>query len=234
MLIRAPAISDVPPLPSGCALAFSTSVTWLAPTGTPAGKRLYLYPGLDSGVSQWTSGTPLELVNDFQAAGYEVVLLPIPNTLACFFTDGGWQYRTQFVAAMNAVMNAIEAAHGPSPDNIIGGISFGGLHAMIGMASSGRFKSWFAHLPVTYINALTEFPGVGPAARFNPFFELPSLVNTTGLITWGTADERTNWTLTAALAAKLGPGVTKIVYPGEDHTTTDQNVSDIASWVAAH
>jgi hypothetical protein len=104
---------------------------------------------------------------------------------------------------------------------------------MMAMASTGRFGFWFAHLPVTRIDALAEFPSVGDVKRFNPFFDVPSLANTTGFVTWGTADTRVNGALTKTLSQSFGAGVTKIEYVGQDHSTNAQNVTDMAAWVAA-
>jgi hypothetical protein len=104
---------------------------------------------------------------------------------------------------------------------------------MVGMASVGRFNAWFANVPITRMDALSEFPSVGDVKQFNPYFDIPSLKDTTGLITWGTADTRVNGVLTKTLSESLGDGVTKIKYVGQDHTTTSQNVTDIARWVGS-
>ena len=234
MLIIAKARQIVPPAPVGCNLSFpTTGFSFLPPTSGNSGKRLYLYPGLNNGVSQWSSGTPLDLVNAFRAAGHQVVLLPLPAPQACMFVNGGFQYRENFVASLNVMMNAVESVNGPAGLNIIGGISFGGLHSMMGAVATGRFAAWFAHVPVTRIDALSEFPSVGDVRAFNPQYELSPLKMTTGLVTWGTADTRVNGLLTKAIADQLPPSVSRIEYAGQDHSTTAQNVADIAAWVNA-
>jgi hypothetical protein len=173
------------------------------------------------------------LVNALRSAGDEVALLPLPVPMTCFFPNGGWQYREQFAVALNLMMNAIESAHGPAAKNIVGGVSYGGLHSMMAIVTTGRFLGWFAHVPVTRIDALSEFPGVGDVKRFNPFFDIPSLTSTTGFISWGTADTRVNGALTKTLSQSLGAGVTKIEYVGQDHSTNAQNVVDMVGWVTA-
>jgi hypothetical protein len=220
----------VPALAGGCSLAFSTSVAYHAPTGTPSGKRIYLFHGYNS-PGMWTSSTPLDLVNGLKADGHEVVLPVLPDGQTCFFANGGWQYREQFIAALNTIKASVETAHGPATKNIVGGISYGGLHAMMAAASTGHFTGWFAHLPVTRVDALTELSGVGDAKRFNPFFDVGSLKDTNGFITWGTADTRVNYLLTVALASQMGSVIGQ-PYPGQDHYTNATNVADMRTWVA--
>lgn len=182
----------------------------------------------------WTdTGPPKDLLNGLLAAGDEAVLFTgVPDGVSCFFTNGGWQYRTQFIAMLNAVKQSVEAVHGTATKNLVGGISYGGLHAMMSAATTGWFKAWFAHVPVTYINALTEYSSVGNVPQFNPFYDVSALKNTTGWISWGTADTRTNYLLTQQLAWRMGSSVTKMGYTGETHDTTEQNVTDILSWAS--
>jgi hypothetical protein len=223
-------LKPAPAIPAaGCTASFSTSVAYHAPTGTPSGKRVYLFHGYNS-PGMWASGIPLDFVNGLRADGHEVVLPVLPDGQTCFFTNGGWQYREQFVAALNAIKASVETSHGPAT-NIVGGISYGGLHAMMAAASTGHFAGWFAHLPVTRVDALTELSGAGDAKRFNPFFDVASLKDTNGFITWGTADTRVNYLLTISLASQMGT-VTQQPYPGQDHSTNAQNVSDMRAFVA--
>ena len=115
-----------------------------------------------------------------------------------------------------AAMNAIESVNGVATYNLVGGISFGGLHSMIAAASVPRFNAWFAHVPVTRIALLTEFPSVGDVGRMNPFFDAPALSDTNGWISWGTADTRTSWQYTKLLSRSFGAGVSPVEYAGQD------------------
>jgi hypothetical protein len=72
---------------------------------------------------------------------------------------------------------------------------------------------------------------VGDVARFNPFFDALSLVNTTGWISWGTADERVNYLLDEQLAGELSNSVAKVQYTGQDRSMNAQNVADIMTWL---
>lgn len=227
------ASSAVPDLPAGCSISFPATYSYLAPTGPSSGKRAYLYYGLNSGgIDQWSTPPLSDLVSGLRLAGDEVVLASEaePQVNLCAYTNGGWQMREMFNASLNTLLDTIEAAHGPAT-NIIGGISFGGLHAMMGSASNGRFSAWFAHVPVTRLDALTEFAGVGEVARFNPFHDVGALALKTGYISWGTADTRVDWTLTKALADLLPSTVTKKEWTGQAHTTTSANVTDMLNWV---
>lgn len=219
---------------SGCSLSFDDSKYQFIATDIPfSGRRFYLYSGFGYTAAQWSGPSYSVLMAYFKSAGHQVVLIGIPVPQQCFFSTGGWQYREQFVSQLNAIMNAVEAQHGPAVKNIAGGISFGGLHSMIAQANSGRIQAWWASLPVTRIDQLTEMASVGNVQRFNPFYDIPSLAGTTGLITWGTADSRTNYVLTKQLAGDMGSKVTKIEYPGQDHSTTPNQETDIINWIAS-
>jgi dienelactone hydrolase len=170
------------------------------------------------------------LMQDLSNAGFQAVLMPIPlPTVACYFQKGGWQYREQFFQQLDTVMDAIEATNGQAK-NVAGGISFGGLHAMMAFASVGRFEAWFARVPVTYIDQPSEFPSVGDVPRFNSFWAIPAFIKSIGWISYGTLDTRVNWQLTAKLAAQFSPSVTVRAYAGQDHSTNLQNIADIFSF----
>lgn len=220
-------------LPEGCALSFSSAFTFKAPTGATSGKRLYLFHGLNSSASYWESEPYLSMINAFRSAGCEVIAFNLPTAQTCFYSTGGWQYREDFNAMINTVINTVEASHGAALKSIIGGVSYGGLHAMMGTAINGRFCAWWAHLPVVRVDALTELTGVGNAQGFNPQFEVEALGGKPGMIGWGTADTRVNWALAKDLADKLPNTVTKHEYPGLDHTTNSQGVADIVAWVSS-
>lgn len=220
----------VPVLPGGCSLSFSMAFTFNPATGTPSGRRHYLFHGLNSDASYWSAAPFTALISGLAAQGDESVLFNLPIAATCFYTNGGWQYRDQFNAMVNAVMNAVELVHGPAAKNVVGGVSYGGLHAMLATSINGRFAAWWAHMTVTRVDALTELSGVGDAVRFNPQFEVERLAMKKGYISWGTADTRVNWTLTKAIADQLPGIVTKHEYAGLDHTTNTQGVSDILAY----
>ena len=232
------ASAAAPALPGGCVVAFSTVHTYLAPTGAPSGRRQYLCHGLNANATTWDSGPYLTLANSLRAAGDSLVLLNLPVAQACAFVNGGWQYREQFNAQLNAVMDAVEAAHGTAPKNVIGGISYGGLHAMMAIVLNGRFMAWWVHLPVVRVDALgptgnPELANVGNIVKFNPQYEVAGLSLKKGLIGYGTADTRVKWQLTRDLAAQLPqPLITVRAYPGLDHTTNAAGAADIAAWTA--
>ena len=232
MMLLGLAPSVAPPLHYGCSLSFPTTYTYHAPTGTPSGKRHYLFHGFNGSVAQWSSAPYLGLVTALRAAGDSVVLLSSPAPQPCHWTNGGWQVREQFNAALNTVMDAVETLYGAAV-NRSGGFSMGGYWAMIAASSNGRIVTWFAHLPVTRVDALTELAGVGNAHRANPEYVIDELSLKPGWLGWGTADYRVNWTLTKAIADQLPATVSKHEYVGQDHTTTAGHVNDILEWLAA-
>jgi len=220
------------PVPVGTTASFSTVFAYLPPIGTPSGKRVYVWPGLNGDNSQWSTSPFDTLISNFTAAGHSVVEIVEPNSNPANFTNGGWQYRAAFNAAINTIMNAVEAQHGPVPKNIAGGASYGGLHSMMAFAMNGRFYGWWAHEPVTELCELNpEYAGltIGEAYRFDPFFEVAALKNTKGWISNGTQDTRVNGQLCGTLMAKLG-SVQQVTYD-QEHETNAQNVTDISAWV---
>jgi hypothetical protein len=207
-----------------CPIDFPTDAIYLPATAPQNGRRVYLFPGLDVNVSaDFGSGPLKEMVDRLRGWGADVVLLPLPAPRACMFADGGARYRERFAAAVFAMTDG-------SRENIVGGVSYGGLHAMMAAATSDRFAGWFALLPVTRLDALAEFPGLD-VPQFNPLNETAALGLLPGFLEWGTADDRVNWHLTSQLADHL-KNVRKTEYPGHAHETTQQNIDDLMAWIS--
>lgn len=220
----------IPALADNCPINFPTDVTYLA-ASAQSDRRVYLFPGLDVNVSADFGEGPLkEMVNRLRA-GADVVLVPLPVPTACIFDHGGERYRQRFTATLRALVIAMDAAHGARL-NIAGGVSYGGLHAMMAAATVDRFSGWFAMLPVVRLDALAEFPDLD-VPRFNPLNEAAALSRLPGFLTWGTADDRVNWHLTAQLADRImGENIHVIEYPSQPHETRPHNIADLMEWIS--
>lgn len=194
-----------------------------------------MYGGLDSGVSQWQSGQFGQLVTDMRADGHSVVGMSLPLAQACFFSlEGSWYYREAFRTSVVAIKAAVDAQHGAASVNVVGGISYGGLHSMTAAVVTGVFNAWWAAVPVTRVDALNpEFPGVGDARWFNTQFEAAALKNSDGWVSWGTSDTRVNGLLTKELALRYSSSVTKVENVGGVHELTAQNALDLRTWISA-
>jgi len=216
------ACDDAPPVLACRPIAFTTDYEALAPTAQPSGKQLFLFGDLGGDISTWKQGRMRDFVDRLRADGHAVVLMPYPaSPVRCYWLDGGEQYREGFRAMLTTVKAQTGAAQ-----KLILGISYGGLHALMG---ADLFDGWIAMQPVTRLDALAEFRGVGDVPSFNPFHH-PALQETPGLLQWGTRDGRVNGQLTADLASQLGARVTKVRYDS-DHTTTPAMLDDVRAWV---
>jgi hypothetical protein len=176
-----------------------------------------------------------KLMNDLNADGHQALLMPLPSSPnACYFADGGQQYRIGFQNALLAAIEAATVQHGPAKQNIVLGISYGGLHSLIGQASVGMIDAWIANMPVTKLNQLSEFASLGEVTSFDPFQEIEALTNTVGLIQFDPInDSRVNGALTQQFANQLGPGVKASAYPGVGHATTAAMTDEMRAWVNA-
>jgi hypothetical protein len=222
--------------PPACNFAFSSAYVPMLPAAPFSGKRLFLYAGLGEDTSAWSSFEIMsKLMNDLNADGHQALLMPLPSSPnACYFADGGQQYRIGFQNALLAAIEAATVQHGPAKQNIVLGISYGGLHSLIGQASVGMIDAWIANMPVTKLNQLSEFASLGEVTSFDPFQEIEALTNTFGLIQFDPInDSRVNGALTQQFANQLGPGVKASAYPGVGHATTAAMTDEMRAWVNA-
>jgi hypothetical protein len=197
-----------------------------------AGSRVFLYPGSSGEESSWDG--PLKVfVDELSASGHEIVFMRTAPLLPCVFADdGGKSYRRAFASATDLVVKEVEASRGKRRQ-IVGGVSYGGLHAMMAFALTGRFDAWFASLPVTKLEALDELRPLGAVPSFDPFQETDMLRGSTGFIAWSHNDKRVNDRLAADLAQRIdGPGITAVQHASDGHVSTDLQVRVLLGWLA--
>lgn len=213
-------------------LRFDTSYTLYSPTVPSNGKRVYLIHGsLKYSRVQWEHPVFKPFVDNLVANGYEVITFDLPHFYSEYFYDGGLNYRAGFQNQLRTIISNVETDHGVM-NSIVGGFSFGGLHAMIAMSDiSDIFQAYFAILPVVEMTALTELKGMA-STHFNPKHEIAVLETKPGLISWGTLDFRVNYQHSIDLVNLMNPAnVTAIEYVGLDHTTNPQVVADTLTWI---
>lgn len=192
------------------------------------GKRLVYLHGID--------GTHIDLVNfkEYKTvidiltdAGWQVITIDIPKVDEHMFDDGGVSYRKKYKAKLIQTIEWSEKNVGHADVNIIGGISWGGLHSLVGAAINDSFVGYFADIPVTIPETLGH--GFKPSPSFNPFNE-ENLVNKTGFFDYGELDTATNWKLTVQLINKMNKSmVTYEDFPKMGHEVHD--LTKIAEWV---
>jgi predicted esterase len=197
------------------------------------GKRIYLIHGFRGNSSSYTRGNLKVLTDYLMANGYQVITFNLPYTERYFFEDGGLAYRNLYKTRLEELRAQVDTDLGPAAKNIIGGFSFGGLHAMMGISiTTGLFDSYLAMLPVTRINVLAEMSGIN-SDQFNPFFEENVLKNFSGKMCWGTADMRVDYRLTITLASDLtglGANLDTTEFVGLGHDSSIDVINASITW----
>lgn len=151
--------------------------------------RVILIPGMDGTAKAFLS-IPLfrDLADGYRKLGADVVVLNTPIPRPCWFSDGGAAYRAALLRELDDVVADADRRHGPRR-TLIAGISYGGLHAMVGFATR-HFDGWQAGMSVTKLAALEELRTVGDVPDFDPFPLAAQIKRGPGYITWGGKDER--------------------------------------------
>jgi hypothetical protein len=199
-------------------------------TGNAAG-RIYLIPGLDGTTSNFLSTSLYrEMMKTLNDDGYEIVLLPpFPSPQPCWFADGGAHYRSLFTQDIRALLVDSDAKYGKLSRNLISGISYGGINAIIGYSSfPGEFVGWQAMLSVTKLTALAELKGSPEPLEFSALSEVDHLKGSYGFLTWGDEDMRVDHREAEKLYDLIkSPHVVGIGYLNLDHSGTPEGTADL-------
>lgn len=171
---------------------------------------------------------------DLQLAGYEVVTYNLPPWKFEYFSrDGGLEYRLSYIQFLKWLLREFETEKGPLPQ-IAGGISFGGLHAMMAVELlPGEFSAWFGGVPVVDYTALSELAG-GSSEHFHPAERLDLLAATPGFLHYGEQDERVNYRLTIELIQQISQRPNFLSWQSlgpVGHASTPENLQIILDWL---
>jgi hypothetical protein len=197
--------------------------------------RLYLAHGYGGDLTTFENEPFNSWRQQLQQQGIEVVTYNLPKQDAANFkSEKAGVYRAFYQSLLKRMTESIDAKYGKCAVNISGGVSFGGLHAMMNVAlHPGYFQSWMAIKPVTDYTALTELKKTD-SSKFSPFNETHALVKLPGFIVFGDNDERVNFRLTENLVEKIGNrGLTWVSMSGEDHATTQADLDNASQWIAS-
>jgi peptidoglycan/LPS O-acetylase OafA/YrhL len=212
-----------------CEPRFDENYAYMPAAATPTIGRVILIPGMDGSAANFLA-IPLfrKWADGLAAMGADVVVLNTPIPKACWFKDGGTKYQALFLQELDDVTAAASAAHGRAAHTMIAGVSYGGIHAMMGYAARPRaFVGWEASLSVTKLAALEELQDAGPVPAFDPFAEMAVLKGSQGYLTWGGKDLRVDHRLAEALYRAIrSPAVVGKGYAWLGHETTALTVSD--------
>ena len=194
--------------------------------------RVFLFPGMPGTSSQWTEQPQRELRELLLQNEIEVISLAVPLASPGNFVKGQ-AYRDGFSNYVRQTLGKVDHAHGRKGRTIVGGISYGGLHAMMAAALfPSDFTEWFASFPVVKLSALSGYAHLGEVKAFDPAQFSTALGQRRGLLMWGTSDSTVGWTATKEFFGKLDRNlVTGIEYPDVPHQTSKEQVAEIVRWV---
>src|SRR5262249_26009612 len=138
----------------------------------------------------------------------------------------------RFIADLTALVHDIDKTQGPAGRNIVAGISWGGLHALMAVEFTSLFDAYFVGMPATNLTRLTEFINCNNS-NFEPFSSSALLSSRPGFIQYGTADNRVDYTETQRLIATM-PSLSNLTVSevqGVGHTTTPETLDKISAWL---
>ncbi|HEY5749752.1 MAG TPA: hypothetical protein VIU12_26970 [Chryseolinea sp.] len=174
------------------------------------GKRLiYIHGGVKGEsnhlASLMNSPGNINLVDSLNALGWQVLEFDLPNkkVVSDYWSDGGEAYAQAYLSKLNQVVKWSELELGHADDYCIGGVSFGGLHALYGEQHFPIFKKYFALLPVTKLNILKEFAHYDSVPAFDPTREYKKLAKAEGFLFWNTSDSRVGFLHTQKMYTDL-------------------------------
>lgn len=150
------------------------------------------------------------------------------------FSSGGAEWANAYSSYLPTLVREVDKKFGPARINIIGGVSFGGLHALMGAIQHPEiFKAFFALKPVTDWQQLTELRAF-PSTSFNPLNQPSRLALMRGYITYDLSDDRVNGSLTQQLLQKLGsPSIFGQQFNGSGHSSTPENLMPSVQWLSS-
>lgn len=198
---------------------------------TATNRRVILIHGLGGSGVDWNFGVHKLTTDGLISDGAQVIVFDLPKLKSSAFVDGGLQYRTNYKNFLDWLVEDTNTKFGVAAELILGGVSYGGLHAFMGAAITTHFDKYFASLPVTHLNALIEYSSVS-APYFNPFNEVVTLSSKPGMVHWGSLDSRVNYLYTVELVNLIGPNTVGVEHSGLDHTSVPEIAASLVDWVA--
>ena len=197
------------------------------------GKQIILLHGL-RGTHNDLFSVPAydKFINDVLAKGWRVIMFDLPFAESYFFEDGGTAYNQAYVEKLHQTMKYLDEQYHDFDLTVLGGISWGGLHSLIGAEEVHVFKGYFAILPDIKIGALTEFAGM-IVPDFTPDKGSLDLQDLRGYIAFNTTDERVHYEDTVDFVNSLEDisALLKLrIYDSGGHTITG-NLDYLVIWL---
>lgn len=193
--------------------------------------RVYLIHGFYGQGSDYLTNENLNIIfNDAIEKDYQVVLFSYPHMRNATFSNAGLDYQNRFKAFMTWMLSDVDAKYGIASENVVIGVSLGGLHSLM---TAGLFSDYFdryaAIVPVTDPTALKELSSVD-SNHFNALNFAGSIDKIPGLITYSLDDERVNFRLTEILINDLLNAEVHSTI-GTGHSYTLEHAKFITDWI---
>ena len=198
-------------------------------------KRIYITHGFGGSKEVYDTDPFIQFFNNLTAACFELISYDLPyGDFKVHFTQSGLIDKNNFKAYIANLKTEIESSRGTVSTNLAGGVSFGGLHAMMTIElTDGLFDGFFALKPVTDYTALTELSELS-SAHFNVFNQYQKLGQSRGYIVYGSQDDRVDWLKTDYLKYRLqADGLNGVDFDllTEGHSSNDTNLNMIYNWI---
>jgi hypothetical protein len=134
----------------------------------------------------------VDFVDSLNSLGWQVIEFDLPKMreISDYWHDGGHTYAMAYRSKLMQVVQWAERTLGHCDNYYIGGVSFGGLHALFGTEHLPIFKKYFALVPVIKINRLEEFKHYPGVPYFDPTNKFEKLADTEGFLYWNKSDTR--------------------------------------------
>jgi len=201
-------------------------------------KRIYITHGFGGNKEVYDSDPFVLFFNNLRTSCYELISYDLPyGDFKIHFSQSGLIYKNNFTEYITQLKSEIENSRGTVSTNLVGGVSFGGLHAMMSIElTDNLFDGFFALKPVTDYTALIELSELS-SAHFNVFNNYQKLGLSKGYIVYGSQDDRVDWLKTDYLKYRLqADGLTGVDFDllTEGHSSNDANLNMIFNWINAH
>lgn len=209
----------------------------LNPQGT---RRVLLIHGMTTDHIQWCHDEPSGLVDHMWREGWQIIMIDLPAT-----KGNSWQplydlltptYRGNFQHTVDTVFAYADTNLHPVTETIVGGISWGGLHALMTAAVEPSVSAYFTFIPVVDIIALHGFENYG-LSNFAPANEIPYLATKKAFVYWGDADAVVDSNIQTSFVTTLQNYPNTIVeahkQAGLGHALNDEMFNEAKVWVDA-
>lgn len=168
-------------------------------------KRVYLLHGFGNDWTMWSSEPYRSFVYEMLDLGYDIIFITIPyfknvDQTRSLMANSADFYQ-MWTSRIARVKSGVENRYGLVSTNIVGGISFGGHHALLA-ATTHLFDAYFALLPLVDPQSLSELSDIY-APNANVLNYVSSLSDIPGYVSWGTQDSRVDYVKSMELTVSL-------------------------------